>query len=58
MIWEMYLLGIDDIDVNGGTWKPEYDQAFHGQLLIERGVRKVLKALSIWKPSKPNGETC
>lgn len=45
-----YVVDADDVDVNGGTWKPEYDQLLHGLLLIEGGVRKVLKALGMRTP--------
>ncbi len=52
-MWMDYVVDADDIDVNGGTWKPEYDQLLHALLLIERGVQKVLKALGTWTPPEP-----
>lgn len=57
MTWMTYVLNADDVDANGGTWKPEYDQGLHGRLLVEKGVRKVLKALNRWIPPEQE-ETC
>lgn len=57
-MWMDYVVDADDIDVNGGTWKPEYDQALQGLLLIERGVQKVLEALKMWRPLEEQEGTC